>query len=57
MLMWMCLGIAVTAAVVTRHRKLKARRAMTRTPLAGYDTGVRSPWRTPGRFFKPHRGF
>jgi hypothetical protein len=56
--MWAAFCLAgIVLAVVTRHRKLKLRRELVRTPLAGYDTGVRSPWRTPGRFGKPHRGF
>lgn len=36
-----------------RRRRTKSLAA----PLAGIDTGVRSPYRTPGRFFKPHKGF
>jgi len=55
--MLVCLLVAVVVAVMTRHRKIKLRKALVRAPLAGYDTGVRSPWRTPGRFHKPHRGF
>lgn len=49
--------LGVLLAVFLRRRKLKVRKALVRAPLAGYDTGVRSPWRTPGRFFRPHRGF
>jgi hypothetical protein len=56
-MVWVLLIVAVVLAVGTRHRKIKLRKQLVRGPLAGYDTGVRSPWRTPGRFFKPHRGF
>ncbi len=56
-MMFVCLFIGVTLAILTRHRKLRARRLLTRTPLAGYDTGFRSAWRTPGRWLRPHRGF
>lgn len=56
-MMLACFVVGVLLAVLLRHRRLKGLRALTRTPLAGYDTGVRSPWRTPGRFFRPHRGF
>jgi len=56
--MWVMLAVVgVLIAVLTRGRKLKLRRQLVRTPLAGYDTGVRSPWRTPGRRGRPHRGF
>jgi hypothetical protein len=45
---------AVCAFVVWRRaRKGKAEPG----PLAGYDTGVRSPYRTPERFFHNRRGF
>lgn len=56
-MIWACLILGVGFALLMRHRKVKLRKAMVFAPLAGYDTGVRSPWRTPGRFFKPHRGF
>lgn len=58
--MWLpCLLVAVTVAVLLRHRKLKTMRKQTQAPLAGFDTGVRSPWRTPGRrrWTTPHRTF
>ena len=51
------LVVGVTLAVLSRHRRIRLRRKLTRAPLAGYDTGLRSPWRTPGRWFRPHRGF
>ena len=35
--------------------KRKGQRKVLRSPIAGIDTGHRSPWRTPGR--RPHRGF
>ncbi len=56
-LMLLCLVPAVLLAWFTRHRKHLGLRKLTRGPLAGYDTGVRSAWRTPGRFIRPHRGF
>jgi hypothetical protein len=55
--LWLMFVAGVVLAFLMRRRKIGKLRAMTRSPLAGYDTGVRSPWRTPGRFFKPHRGF
>ncbi len=40
-----------------RRRRRRAAR-LSDAPLAGYDTGVRSPWGTPGpRMFRPHKGF
>lgn len=54
-MVWMLVGVAL--AVLMRRRKYLRARKLTQGPLAGLDTGVRSPWRTPGRFIKPHRGF
>jgi hypothetical protein len=48
----MMLAVVVLAVVVRRRRRGKA---LLRAPLAGLDTGVRSPWRVPGK--RPHRGF
>lgn len=56
-MIWFCLAFGVVLAVLARHRKRVKTKNMVFGPLAGYDTGVRSPWRTPGRFVKPHRGF
>lgn len=56
-MMWLMLPFGVLLAVLLRGRKIKRAKDLVRSPLAGYDTGVRSPWRTPGRFGKPHRGF
>lgn len=56
-MIWICLVMGVLLAVVVRHRRRLKVKNMVFQPLAGYDTGVRSPWRTPGRFIKPHRGF
>ena len=56
-MIWVCLVVAVVLAFVMRRRKFRRRRKLVLAPLAGLDTGVRSPWRTPGRFIKPHRGF
>jgi hypothetical protein len=56
-MVWVCLPIAVLLAFLMRKRKLRRKRKLVVAPLAGYDTGVRSPWRVPVRFFKPHRGF
>jgi hypothetical protein len=50
--------LGVVLAVLLRHRKLRLRRKVATAPLAGYDTGVRSAWRVPGRRWnRPHRGF
>lgn len=56
-MIWFCLGFGVLLAVLARYRRRVKVKNLVFAPLAGYDTGVRSPWRTPGRFFKPHRGF
>ena len=56
-MIWACLVVAVVLAIATRKMKRRKRKKLTLAPLAGYDTGVRSPWRTPARFFKPHKGF
>jgi hypothetical protein len=46
--------LLVLVFLVKRGRR--ARNAVLRiTPLGGYDTGVRSAYRTPGRWFRPSR--
>jgi hypothetical protein len=52
----LALPVAVVVAVVMSRRRGRRLRKLA-SPLAGYDTGTRSAWRTPGRFFKPHKGF
>lgn len=52
-----CLVVGVTLAALVQRRARRKGRVQLAAPLAGYDTGVRSPWRTPQRFFKPHKGF
>lgn len=49
--------VALTWLAVRTLSRRRRKRLGLLTPLAGLDTGVRSPWRTPGRFFKPHKGF
>lgn len=45
-------------AVLFLWRRARRRKAVAPTPLAGIDTGTRSPFRTPsGRLFAPRRGF
>lgn len=56
-LMFLCLIPAVVLAFVTRRRRHLVKRKLTRGPLAGYDTGVRSAFRTPGKFIRQNRGF
>lgn len=41
--------------VIRMHRK-RGKRARAILPGIVYDSGVRSPWRTPGRR-GPHRGY
>jgi hypothetical protein len=53
----MFLGLLVTVLVARRLRRARRLRLRQYAPLAGLDTGVRSPWRTPNRLFRPHRGF
>jgi len=49
------LALLLLLALWVRHRR---RKLDPPGPLAGYDTGVRSPFRTPhGKFFGPRRGF
>ena len=43
--------VVVLFIVWRRHRA----RVNAPGPLAGYDTGVRSPYRTPARLFKNRR--
>lgn len=51
-------GVLVLLFVLLRARRHgKDKKHLRTTPLAGYDTGVRSPRRVPGRYFTPHRGF
>jgi hypothetical protein len=56
-MIWLYFIAAVVLAFLLRKVKLRKKRKLAASPLPGYDTGVRSPWRTPVRFFKPHRGF
>lgn len=51
------LGVSLFVVLVRWRSGRKTRRQLRTTPLAGYDTGVRSPRRVPGRFFTPTRGF
>lgn len=47
------LSLPVVAWIVY---KVRLRRARILTPLAGLDTGVRSPFRGPKGLFNNHRG-
>lgn len=52
------LAAAVLTVLLLVYRKVRRVKAaeVYQGPLRGLDTGVRSPWRVPGRR-KPHRGF
>ncbi len=52
MLLVVLLASVVVAVVRRRGRRMRR----LSSPLAGLDTGCRFS-RTPGRYFKPHRGF
>lgn len=52
-MIWSFLGaLAVVLFIVWRRHRIKVNAP---GPLAGYDTGVRSPYRTPARVFKNRR--
>jgi len=51
-------GLILMAVVWWWLRRRRRANATPPGPLAGYDTGVRSPWRVPGSsFWGPRRGF
>lgn len=49
--------VALLLVVLVKLRQRGKRKAALLTPLAGLDTGCRFGRRTPGRFFKPTRGY
>jgi hypothetical protein len=55
--MTLSLLLVVPVVLFALWRKRRRRAAALATPLAGLDTGCRSPFRTPARHFRPHRGF
>lgn len=51
------LGLLAVAMLLAWWRARRQHARAQITPLGGLDTGCRSPFRTPVRFFAPRKGF